>query len=130
MAKDEKPKTESGTPAGTEGAKGGVDLAALVAAASSMAGNTQQGPIFTRQDATSYVQNIYQQMLGRSAVGAELTRGINVFLNQARDTDVSGRQQAIVSQVQSGQEYRRRQENRYLDAIYNEVAEDVRRAQG
>lgn len=130
MAKDEKPKTQSGTPAGTEGTKGGVDLATLVAAASSMAGNTQKGPVFTRQDATSYVQSIYQQMLGRNAVGAELTRGINVFLNQARDTDVSGRQQAILSQVQSGQEYRRRQENKYLDAIYGAVAEDVRRAQG
>jgi hypothetical protein len=53
-----------------------------------------------------------------------------VFLNQAAETDVGGRQAAIVSQIEATPEFRARQENRYLDAIYNAIAEDVRRAQG
>jgi len=128
MAKDEKPKTESGTPAGTGSAKGGVDLAALVAAAAGMGGTSQQGPTFTRQDATSYVQSIYQQLLGRNAVGAEITKGVNIFLSQGEDVNVSGRQQAIVSMVEESPEYLRQQENRYLDAIYSRVAQEVQEA--
>lgn len=130
MAKDEKPKTQSGTPAGTGKTTGGVDLAKLMQQAATMGGNVAKGPVFTTQDADAYVQNIYQQILGRNAVGAERTKAINVFLNQGKDTDVSGRQAAIVSMVQGTGEFRKRTENRYLDAIYNAIAEDVRKAQG
>ncbi len=131
MAKDEKPKTESGKPAGTGKPTGGIDLAALMAQYSSMGGNAQQnkGPVFTTQDANAYVQSVYQQILGRNAVGAERTKAINVFLNQSKDTDVTGRQSAIVSAVKNTPEFRNRQENRYLDAIYNAIEQDVRRAQ-
>jgi hypothetical protein len=130
MAKDEKPKTASGKPAGTGTAKGGIDLAALMKQYAGMGGNVAKGPVYTRQDADAYVQSIYQQTLGRNAVGAERTKGISIFLNQSPDTDVSGRQAAILSAVQATPEFRKRQENRYLDAIYNAVAEDVRKAQG
>jgi hypothetical protein len=130
MAKDEKPKTESGTPAGTNKPTGGIDLNALMAQYSSMGGNVQKGPVFTTQDANTYVQSVYQQILGRNAVGAERTKAINIFLNQSQDTDVTGRQAAIVSSVQDTPEFRRQQENRYLDAIYAAIAEDVRKAQG
>lgn len=127
---DNKPKTESGTPAGTgEKNTGNIDLAKLVEQASKLGGNVAKGPSFTTQDAASYVQSIYNQMLGRNANGAERTRAIGIFMNQAAETDVSGRQAAIVSAVQSTPEYRKRQENRYLDSIYQAVAEDVRRAQ-
>lgn len=125
-----KSKTESGTPAGTGTKKGGVDLAALMEKYATMGGNVQTGPVFTTQDADAYVQNIYQQILGRNAVGAERTKAINIFLNQGKDTDVSGRQAAVISMVQGSTEFRKRQENSYLDAIYNAVAEDVRKAQG
>jgi hypothetical protein len=87
------------------------------------------GPKFTTQDAATYVQSVYQQLLGRNAMGAEKSKAINVFLNQSADTDASGRQQAIVDLVQGGDEFVIREENKYMDAIYNRIAEDVRKAQ-
>lgn len=130
MSKDkDKPKTESGTPAGTGKSTGGVDFAELLAKAATIGGTVPKGPLFTTQDANAYVQGIYQQLLGRNAVGAERTKGINVFLNQPRDTDAGGRQQAVMAMAMQTPEYRRRQENRYLDAIYNEIAQEVREAQ-
>ncbi len=128
MAKDEKPKTQSGTAAGTGSNKGGVDLAALVAAAAGMGGNKQEGPAFTQQDAAAYVQQIYQQILGRNAVGAERTKAINIFLNQNEETSATARAAAVESMVQESPEFVKRQENSYLDAIYNEVLRDVGRA--
>lgn len=130
MEKDNKPKTESGTPAGTGTTGGGVDLNKLLEAAASMGGNVPKGPVFTTQDANAYVQSIYQQIFGRNAVGAERTKAINIFLNQAAETDVTGRQQAVIAMAQDTPEFRRRQENRYLDAIYSRVAQEVREAQG
>lgn len=130
MAKDEKPKTASGTPAGTGKTTGGVDLAALLEKYASMGGNVAQGPTFTTQDADAYVQNIYNQILGRNAVGAERTKAINVFLNQSQGADAGVRQAAVTEMVQGTGEFRKRTENRYLDAIYNAIAEDVRKAQG
>lgn len=131
--KNKKPKTESGTPAGT-GTKstGAPDLTALVAAAAAAGmGGAQgpKGPVFTTQDANAYVQSVYQQLLGRNAVGAERSKAIKAFLSQSQDTDVTGRTEVITGMVQQTPEFRRRQENRYLDAIYSEVLNDVRRAQ-
>jgi len=125
-----KPKTESGTPAGTGGTKGKIDLAKLMEQYATMGGTAQKGPTFTTQDADAAVQSIYQQILGRNAVGAERTKAINIFLNQGQDVGSSARQQAVISMVQNTPEFRKRQENSYLDAIYNAVAEDVRKAQG
>ena len=133
MAKKETPGTASGTAAGTGSNKGGVDLAALVAAAQAagLGGDaTSKGPVFTQQEAAAYVQSVYQQLLGRNAVGAEYTKGINIFLNQSKDTSVTGRQAALVQAVEGTSEFRKREENKYLDAIYNAVMEDVRKAQG
>lgn len=131
MSDDKKPGTKSGTAAGTGANTGGIDLAALVAAARSqgLGGDVASGPKYTTQDAASYVQAVYQQLLGRNAMGAEKSKAINVFLNQSADTDASARQQAIVDLVQGGEEFTISQENKYMDAIYNRVAEDVRKAQ-
>jgi len=129
MAKDEKPKTESGTPAGTGKPAGGVNFAALLKEYSTMSGNVPKGPQFTNQDAEAYVQSIYNQILGRNAAGAERTKAISMFLNQPAQTDAAGRQLAVTEMVQNTPEFRTQQENRYLDAIYNEVLQDVRRAQ-
>jgi hypothetical protein len=124
-----KPKTESGTAAGTGSKKGGIDLAALVAAAAGMGGTNQEGPAFTTQDAAAYVQSIYQQILGRNAVGAERTKAISIFLNQGEDTDATARAAAVEAMVQDSPEFIKRQENSYLDAIYNEVLREVGGAQ-
>lgn len=130
MADDKKPDTKSGTAAGTGAKTGGIDLAALVAAAQSQGlGGDVSGPKFTTQDAATYVQSVYQQLLGRNAVGAEKSKAINLFLSQSADTDASGRQQAIVDLVQGSDEFVISQENKYMDAIYNRIAEDVRKAQ-
>lgn len=129
MAKEEnkKPETKSGTPAGTGAKSNTINLADLIANAP-MSGDTS-GPKYTTQDAAAYVQSVYQQLLGRNAVGAEKSKAVNVFLNQAADTDASARQQAIVDLVQGGEEFVIREENKYMDAIYNRIAEDVRKAQ-
>jgi hypothetical protein len=127
MEKD-KPKTESGTPAGTgTGTKGGVDLEALMKTFAGMGGTVNAGP--TTQDAEAAVQSIYSQMLGRNAAGAERSRAISKYLSQSTDTDAAGRQQAVISFVQELPEYRNRQENSYLDAIYNEISKNVQRTQ-
>jgi hypothetical protein len=133
VAKDTKPDTKSGTPAGTGSQAGGIDLAALVKAAQAagLGGDVAaKGPTYTKQDAEAVVQSVYQQLLGRNAVGAEKSKAISMFLGQGADTGASGRQQAIVDMVQGDREFIVRQENKYMDAIYNRIAEDVREAQG
>lgn len=127
MAKDNKPATQSGTPAGTGKTTGGVNLEDLIKSYASMGGVVSKGP--TAQDAEAAIQNIYTQYLGRNAVGAERSKAINVFLSQPAGTDAGARQQAVISVVQETPEFRKRQENSYLDAIYNKVLENVRRAQ-
>lgn len=123
-------KTTASTSAATSNAGSTTpNLAKLIAdaQASNTGGTTAQGP--TMADAEGYVQNIYQQMLGRNAAGAQLSKAINVFMNQAKGTDATGRQQAVVDLIQADPEYKVKQENRYLDAIYKKVASDVGRAQ-
>jgi hypothetical protein len=127
MTKDNKPATQSGTPAGTGKTTGGVNLEDLIKSYASMGGVVSEGP--TAQDAEAAIQNIYTQYLGRNAVGAERSKAINIFLSQPAGTDAMGRQQAVISVVQETPEFRKRQENDYLDAIYNKVLENVRRTQ-
>jgi hypothetical protein len=87
-------------------------------------GNATQGP--TRADAQAVVQNVYQQLLGRSAVGTELNQAISRYM--ANDGGTGG--QGNVEQFVMGtNEYQAKSENRYLDAIYNKLAQDVRGAQ-
>lgn len=127
-----KPGTKSGTPAGTGTPSSGVNLADLIAKAQAagLGGDVSQGPTYTKQDAEAAVQSIYQQLLGRNAVGAERSKAISMFLGQNEDTGASGRQQAVVDMVQNDREFVVRQENKYMDAIYNRIAQDVREAQG
>jgi hypothetical protein len=122
----DKPKTNSGTSAGTGAAKSANFDAILAQLAASGGAAQGGGTVFTEQEASAYVQAVYQQLLGRNAVGVEYRKGVNAFLSQSQDTGVSGRQQAIESMVQSSPEFVKRTENTYLDAIYNEVAADVR----
>ena len=123
----DKPKTNSGNAAGT-GAPKSANFDEILSQLAASGGAAQGGgTVFTEQEASAYVQAVYQQLLGRNAVGVEYRKGVNAFLSQSQDTGVSGRQQAIESMVQSSPEFIKRTENTYLDAIYNEVAADVRR---
>jgi hypothetical protein len=124
-AGNDKPKTNSGTSAGT-GAPKSANFDEILAKLGTSGGVATGGTVFTEQEASAYVQAVYQQLLGRNAVGVEYRKGVNAFLSQSQDTGVSGRQQAIESMVQSSPEFVKRTENTYLDAIYNEVAKDVR----
>jgi hypothetical protein len=122
----DKPKTNSGNAAGT-GAPKSANFDEILSQLAASGGAAQGGgTVFTEQEASAYVQAVYQQLLGRNAVGVEYRKGVNAFLSQSQDTGVSGRQQAIESMVQSSPEFIKRTENTYLDAIYNEVAADVR----
>ena len=124
-AGNDKPKTNSGTAAGTGKAKS-ANFDEILKQLAASGGAATGGTVFTEQEASAYVQAVYQQLLGRNAVGVEYRKGVNAFLGQSQDTGVSGRQQAIESMVQSSPEFVKRTENTYLDAIYNEVAAHVR----
>lgn len=83
-------------------------------------GSTSEGP--TRAEASAAVQNVYQRLLGRSAVGTELNQAISQYMN----TGVAG---AVEDFVMSTNEFQAKSENKYLDAIYNELAQNARKAQ-
>ena len=125
-ADNDKPKTNSGTAAGTGNPKSASFDQILANLAASGGVNTSTGTVFTEQEAAAAVQSTYQRLLGRNAVGAEYRKGIGAFLNQSQDTSATGRAEAIESMIQSSPEFVKRTENSYLDAIYNAVAADVR----
>lgn len=129
----DKPGTKSGTAAGTGNQGTNLNLVEWVQKAQAMGlgGDVAaKGPTYTKQDAEAVVQSVYQQLLGRNAVGAEKSKAISMFFNQGAETGTTGRQQAIVDMVEGGREFTVRQENKYMDAIYNRIAQDVREAQG
>jgi hypothetical protein len=94
-------------------------------AASGGVGNAQEGP--TRADANAVVQNVYQQLLGRSAVGTELNKAISMYMANQGGT---GGQGNVEQFVMGTNEFQAKSENKYLDAIYNKLAKNAREAQG
>lgn len=101
---------------------------AIKIAQANNSGNTATGPIFTKQDAEADVQALFTQMFGRSGVGVDYKKALNIYLDQSKDTGAPGRQQAVAAFLQSTPEYESRQENRYLDAIYSAIQADVQKA--
>jgi hypothetical protein len=83
----------------------------------SNSGNAK-GPVYTQQEADAGVQAIYQQLLGRNALGADYKKALSIYLNQLQDTSGTGRAQAVANFVMSTPEYRARQENNLLDGLY------------
>lgn len=121
-----KPSTSSSSTSNNTGATT-PDFAALMQAAASMGGNVSGGAVFTRQEGNYVVQNMYQQILGRNATGNEYAKAMSIVMGQSQDTTGTARGEAVANFIQSTPEYQARQENNYLDAIYNEVAADVRK---
>jgi hypothetical protein len=101
---------------------------AIKTAQANNSGNVATGAVVTRQDAEADVQALFTQMFGRSGVGVDYKKALNIYLNQSQDTGAPGRQQAVAAFLQSTPEYESRQENRYLDAIYNAIQADVQKA--
>lgn len=117
--------SSSGTPQGTGTGKS-VSFDDILAqlAKSGGVGNAQEGP--TRADANSVVQNVYQQLLGRSAVGTELNKAISLYMSNDGGAGGSGNVEEF---VMGTNEFQAKSENKYLDAIYNQLAQDMRGAQ-
>jgi len=117
--------SSSGTPQGTGGG-GSVSFDAILAglAKSGGVGTAHEGP--TRADANAVVQNVYQQLLGRSAVGTELNKAISLYMSNDGGTGGSGNVEQF---VMGTNEFEAKSENKYLDAIYNQLAQDMRGAQ-
>jgi hypothetical protein len=92
-------------------------------------GTTASGAVFTKQEADYAVQSVYQQMLGRNATGNDYSKAINLVMSQSQDNSVAARQQALTNELMQSPEYKIKQDNKYLDVIYQSVANDVRNAQ-
>jgi hypothetical protein len=104
--------------------------AAMKAFQASNSGNAATGAVYTQQDADAAVQSTYQQLFGKNAQGVDYKNASAAYLNQSQDTGESGRQQAVINYVQSTPEYKAKQEDKYLDAIYAEIDANVRKARG
>jgi len=108
----------------------GFDFVAAFKKAQSTLGNTSaSGPVFTKQEADYAVQSVYQQLLGRNATGNDYSKAINLVMNQSKDNSIGARQQALTNALMQSPEYRIKQDNKYLDGIYQAVAANVREAQ-
>lgn len=111
---------------------GQVNLADLFAAVKANGGGATAGTggaVFTKQEADYAVQSVYQQMLGRNATGNDYSKAINMIMGQSQDTSIAGRQQALTNAIMQSPEYKIKQDNKYLDVIYQAVSADVRKAQ-
>jgi hypothetical protein len=101
---------------------------AIKIAQANNSGNAATGAVVTQQDAEADVQALFGQLFGRSGVGVDYKKALGIYLNQSQDTGAPGRQQAVVDYLQTTPEFEARQENRYLDAIYNAIQADVQKA--
>jgi hypothetical protein len=111
-------------------AKSSVDLASILATLKANGGGTtSSGAVFTKQEADFAVQSVYQQILGRNATGNDYSKAINLVMSQSQDNSVAARQQALTNALMQSPEYKIKQDNKYLDVIYQSVANDVRNAQ-
>jgi hypothetical protein len=104
------------------------DLAAAMKAyQASGQGGAVAGAVFTPAEGDRAVQTVYQQLLGRNASGNDYAKAYSIAMSQSKDTSIYGRQQAVMNAVMQSPEFQTRQDNKYLDAIYNAIAADVRR---
>jgi hypothetical protein len=85
------------------------------------------GAVFTPAEGNYVVQTVYQQIFGRNATGNDYAKAYSIAMGQSSDTSIYARQQAVIDAIQKSPEYQAQQDNKYLDAIYNAVAADVRR---
>lgn len=120
-----KPTTSSSSTSQSTG-NTAPDFSALLQAAASMGGGVT-GNVFTKQEGNAVVQGVFQQILGRNATGNEYAKAMSIVMGQSQDTSSDGRGQAVTDFVQNLPEYQAREDNKYLDAMYNAVAADVRK---
>jgi hypothetical protein len=92
-------------------------------------GKTGTTNTYTPQDADATIQDMYQQLLGRNAIGNEYSRALSIYNSQDPNTGYQGRGQAIENIIQNTPEYQARQQNTYLDAIYQDLASKIQETQ-
>ena len=125
-----KPKATNPTPIpGVDPTLQASFMAAVRAEIVNSSGNANKGPVYTVQDADAAVQNIWQQLYGKNAMGADYAKAVSLYINQSQDTGEPGRNQAVIEFAQSTPEFQAMQEDKYLDAIYATVQANVRKAQ-
>jgi hypothetical protein len=105
------------------------DITTLAAGYTGGSGSTG-GAIFTPAEADYVVQTVYQQLLGRNATGNDYAKAYSIAMAQSSDSSIYARQQAVQNALMATPEYAAREDNKYLDAIYNEVAADARKVRG
>jgi hypothetical protein len=88
-----------------------------------------RGAVYTNKDADADVQAVYQQVLGRNAGGNEYAKAVTIAMGLGPDSGAEARKQALLNFIQNTPEYGARQDNNYLDAIYNAIAADVAKTQ-
>jgi hypothetical protein len=101
-------------------------IASLAAGYTGQTGATG-GAVFTPAEADYVVQTVYQQLLGRNAAGNDYAKAYAIAMNQSSDSSIYARQQAVTNAIMNSPEFQAREDNKYLDAIYNAVAADVRK---
>jgi hypothetical protein len=108
---------------------GGNKAPSITAFAAGYTGQTGAtgGAVFTPAEADYVVQTVYQQLLGRNAGGNDYAKAYSIAMNQSNDSSIYARQQAVTNAIMASPEYQAREDNKYLDAIYNAVAADVRK---
>jgi hypothetical protein len=120
---------KTGTPQ-TPAKTGAPDFAKILETVSKSGGAVgTRGAVYTNRDADADVQAVYQQVLGRNAGGNEYAKAVTIAMGLGPDSGAAARQQAILNFVQNTPEFAARQDNNYLDAIYNAIAADVSRTQ-
>jgi hypothetical protein len=123
-----KPTTTSSSEAPAK--SGSPDIMKFVEAVSKSGGSFgTKGAVYTNKDADADVQSVYQQVLGRNAGGNYYAKAVAIAMGLGPDSGAAARQQAILNFVQNTPEYAARQDNNYLDAIYNAIAADVAKTQ-
>lgn len=111
---------------------GKFDFAAAFAKVKASGGGTSsgtKGAVYTKQEADYAVQTVYQQMLGRNATGNDYSKAISLIMSQSNDTSPAARAAALTNEITKSSEFKKKQDNKYLESIYNAVAADVRKAQ-
>jgi hypothetical protein len=119
--------SSSSSTSGVGAAKGSqVNLAEAIAAAKSLVGGSSAGRTWTQADSDAAVQGIFQQLLGRNAQGVEYAKALSL-VNSGAGTS-AGITQAVQNYVESLPEYQSRSQNKWLEAIYNDLDSKIREA--
>lgn len=103
-------------------------IAAAKAAGSGQASGSTLPYRFTQQEGSATVTDTYQQLLGRDATPAEYNQGLKIVMAQDPYTSGSARAQLIESAIQASPEYQARSQNKWLNAIYADLQNQMARA--